>query len=149
MRASLILLVAAASFGLAGCQKAATSGNELQPVNEAAAANAVGGMESGGAPAATASNVTTGNESQIVEVAFRGCPRIVNVEKPGGCMVLKSGSETYDIDSAQPRPDPGRLIIEGTGLYDPEKIGICQTGKMLTDIKWHPTKMKCPIGDKE
>jgi hypothetical protein len=95
-------------------------------------------------PSTRGSNDSKGD----LAVEFRGCPRIVNVEKPGGCLVLKSGKETYDIDSARPRPRTAYLMIAGTGIYDPDTVGICQTGKPLTHIKWHYLKTRCPIGGK-
>jgi hypothetical protein len=89
------------------------------------------GVQPASAPAAT-------------EVSFQGCPILRDVE--GGCLVVKTGTETYDINSAQPRPDPAKgLVIDGTGT--PGGVSICMTGKVLTNVKWHYTKSKCPIGE--
>jgi hypothetical protein len=158
MRRSSILLYGVAVV-LASCSPAGSGGNASQAGNAAEgtggnasqAGNAAEGTGENASQAVNAAAGTGGNESQPgQEVSFRGCPRIVDVEKPRGCLVVKSGTETYDIDSAQPRPDPGKLIIEGTGIYNPETVGICMTGKILRNVKWHNTTAKCPIGkDKE
>lgn len=96
-----------------------------------------------GAAGAAAANVAA------TEVHFQGCPMVVNVEKPGGCLNVKStiDGKTYEIDSAQPRPDPARgLVIDGIGLAG-GIMSICMTGTPLKDIKWHYTKSKCSGAD--
>ena len=115
-----------------------------------AAASAEGGVTGGNAPAGTAGNATAGTAGNAAAaaqpVAFRGCPILRDVE--GGCLVVQSGGATYDINSAQPRPDPAqRLVIEGTGV--PGGASFCMTGTVLTDIQWHYTKAKCSDEEKK
>lgn len=87
-----------------------------------------------------------GNESgPDVKVQFRGCPILSPVE--GGCLTVRSGGQTYDINAARPRPNPARrLMISGTGIWQQDTASICMTGKVLTHVKWHYLKTRCPIG---
>ena len=118
------------------------------------AANTVEGAEDGSPPDDTNAGKGKGwgktgkaptIKLNLKKVGFVGCTRLVKVSKPGGCMVVKSGTVTYEIDSAKPRPDPNRAIA-GTGLYLPNAKGICMAGKPLTGVKWSYTKGHCAKG---
>jgi hypothetical protein len=87
----------------------------------------------------------SGNESgPDVKVKFQGCPVLLPIE--GGCLVVKSRGVDYDINSAQPRPDPKkRLGISGTGTQQQDTVSVCgTTAKPLVSVKWKYTKQKCP-----
>ncbi len=160
MRRSMHLLCAAA-VGLAACGSkddvtnlANTAANgAANAANSAAngAANAANTAESTVADAAnSAANATntSGTASTTNDrVSFRGCPKLLRSQPPG-CMALKYGSIVYDIDSARPRPAPGKLIIAGSGIPGPKRGGSCIVGVRLTQVRWHNTKLKCPSSGK-
>ncbi len=74
-------------------------------------------------------------------VAFTGCP-MQGVE--GGCLVIQAPDGTaYDISSARPRPRPGYLRVRLTGRKS-DRVGICQQGQILENIRWTYTKQRCP-----
>jgi hypothetical protein len=148
-------LLCAAAVGLAAC---GSKDDVTNLANSAAngAANAANTAESTAADAAnSAANATntsgtagTTNTSGTAattndRVAFRGCPKLLRSQPPG-CMAVKYGSIVYDIDSARPRPAPGKLIIAGSGIPGPKRGGSCIVGVRLTQVTWHNTKLKCP-----
>jgi hypothetical protein len=81
----------------------------------------------------------------VKKVWFVGCTRLAKAAKPGSCLIVRSGYGTYDISSAKPRPNLGR-VITGTGLYLPNQHGICMAGKVLSGVKWDYTKGHCEKG---
>jgi len=149
MRRSMHLLCAAA-VGLAAC---GSKDDVTNLANSAAngAANAANTAESTVADAAnSAANATntSGPASTTNDrVSFRGCPKLLRSQPPG-CMAVKFGSIVYDIDSARPRPAPGKLIIAGSGIPGPKRGGSCIVGVRLTRVTWHNTKLKCPSSGK-
>ena len=119
-----IYLLCAAAVGLAGCG----SKEDVTNLANGAANSAADAANSAANAANTAANTATtaadsaesaakGGGGQgygqpgkpsiklnVKKVEFRGCTRLIKVTKPNGCMVVRSGSETYDIDSARPLP---------------------------------------------
>lgn len=160
------LLLCAAALGLAACGSDDEEGNAAEAAaNAANAANtAAGDAANAAANAADEASNAAGEAADSAtdaaakikgkgpalrlaprrRVAFQGCPRIVNVSKPGGCMVVQSGSERYEIDTARPRPVPGKVIISGSGIHNPGHKGICMVGKHLSEVQWRETKALCP-----
>src|SRR5438067_13627173 len=69
-----------------------------------------------------------------------GCPtRGVEMN----CLIVRTpDGVTYDISSARPRPRTDDLIIRLTGMKS-DKLGFCQQGVKLDQIKWTYTKRKC------
>src|SRR6185295_16892804 len=131
MRRSMHLLCAAA-VGLAAC------GSKDDVTNLAnSAANGAANAANTSGPASTTND----------RVSFRGCPKLLRSQPPG-CMAVKFGSIVYDIDSARPRPAPGKLIIAGSGIPGPKRGGSCIVGVRLTQVTWHNTKLKCPTSGK-
>jgi hypothetical protein len=153
-----MLLLCAAAVGLAACgsneaaNTAADNAANTAAANTANSADTTNAADSGGpgkaygkAKGKGQSGAAGGAQGQAVAVEFSGCTRLVKVSKPAGCLVVKSGSATYDIDSAQPRPNADAAIA-GTGVYDPNTQGICMAGKPLTGVKWHYTRALCTRG---
>lgn len=153
MRRSMHLLCAAA-VGLAAC---GSKDDVTNLANSAAngAANAANTAESTVADAANSAANSAANATSTSgtagttndRVAFRGCPKLLR-SRPPGCMAVKDGSIVYDIDSARPRPAPGKLIIAGSGLPGPKRGGSCIVGVRLSEVRWHNTKQKCPSSKK-
>jgi hypothetical protein len=75
------------------------------------------------------------------KVTVTGCPY------PGvlaTCLMIKDKDGTvYNITSANPKPPFNDVAIIVTGTVA-EKLSICNQGKILDDIKWDRTKMRCP-----
>jgi hypothetical protein len=75
------------------------------------------------------------------KITITGCPY------PGvlaTCMMIKDKDGTvYNITSANPKPQPNDVAIILTGTVT-DKLSICNQGKVLDDIKWDRTKMRCP-----
>ena len=153
MRRSMHLLCAAA-VGLAAC---GSKDDVTNLANSAAngAANAANTAETTVADAANSAANSAANATSTSgtagttndRVAFRGCPKLLR-SRPPGCMAVKDGSIVYDIDSARPRPAPGKLIIAGSGLPGPKRGGSCIVGVRLSEVRWHNTKQKCPSSKK-
>ncbi len=64
-----------------------------------------------------------------------------------GCLVIKDHrtGKTYQINAANPPPDPARnLLVNLTGQIA-EGVDICMQGPVLKDIKWNYTKMSCRL----
>ncbi|MGH7126669.1 MAG: hypothetical protein ACREFI_19985 [Stellaceae bacterium] len=89
------------------------------------------------APAALAQNAASPQP-----VTITGCP-VAGVE--GNCLAITSKGTTYNITSANPKPDPSKhLMISLRGTPDPDKVSICMQGTILKDIKWEYLKQTCP-----
>ena len=78
-----------------------------------------------------------------VVVQFKGCT-MPGVET--GCLLVKSGSQTYNISSAKPRPDLDRAIA-GRGIAW-AGMSHCMQGKLLKDVRWSYIRMPCPKADR-
>ena len=160
MSRSMYLLCAAA-VGLAACGSKEDVTNLANGAANSAADAANSAANAANTTANTATNAADSAESaakgggqgygqpgkpniklNVKKVEFRGCTRLIKVTKPNGCMVVKSGSETYDIDSARPLPYPNAAIT-GTGLYLPNQQGTCMVGKPLTGVKWTYAGGRC------
>ena len=158
MRRSMHLLCAAA-VGLAACGSkddvtnlansaangANTAESTVADAANSAANSAANATSTSGTAGTTSTSGTAGTTND--RVAFRGCPKLLR-SRPPGCMAVKDGSIVYDIDSARPRPAPGKLIIAGSGLPGPKRGGSCIVGVRLTQVTWHNTKLKCPSSKK-
>jgi hypothetical protein len=158
MRKSMHLLCAAA-VGLAACGSkddvtnlansaangAANAANTAESTAADAANSAANATNTSGTAGTTNTSGTAGTTND--RVAFRGCPKLLRSQPPG-CMAVKYGSIVYDIDSARPRPAPGKLIIAGSGIPGPKRGGSCIVGVRLTQVTWHNTKLKCPSSGK-
>lgn len=74
-------------------------------------------------------------------VTVIGCPRL-GIEV--NCLVIQGqDTTTYDISSAQPRPQPNDRVIQLTGTKT-HKFGICMQGIILSNITWTYTDTPCP-----
>jgi|GEM_PF-2760802 hypothetical protein len=162
MRRSMHLLCAAA-VGLAACgskddvtnlansaangaaNAANTAESTVADAANSAANSAANATSTSGTAGTTSTSGTAGTTND--RVAFRGCPKLLR-SRPPGCMAVKDGSIVYDIDSARPRPAPGKLIIAGSGLPGPKRGGSCIVGVRLSEVRWHNTKQKCPSSKK-
>ena len=158
MRRSMHLLCAAA-VGLAACGSkddvtnlansaangANTAESTVADAANSAANSAANATSTSGTAGTTSTSGTAGTTND--RVAFRGCPKLLR-SRPPGCMAVKDGSIVYDIDSARPRPAPGKLIIAGSGIPGPKRGGSCIVGVRLTQVTWHNTKLKCPSSGK-
>jgi len=158
MRRSMHLLCAAA-VGLAACGSkddvtnlansaangANTAESTVADAANSAANSAANATSTSGTAGTTSTSGTAGTTND--RVAFRGCPKLLR-SRPPGCMAVKDGSIVYDIDSARPRPAPGKLIIAGSGLPGPKRGGSCIVGVRLSEVRWHNTKQKCPSSKK-
>jgi len=162
MRRSMHLLCAAA-VGLAACgskddvtnlansaangaaNAANTAESTVADAANSAANSAANATSTSGTAGTTSTSGTAGTTND--RVAFRGCPKLLR-SRPPGCMAVKDGSIVYDIDSARPRPAPGKLIIAGSGIPGPKRGGSCIVGVRLTQVTWHNTKLKCPSSGK-
>jgi len=162
MRRSMHLLCAAA-VGLAACgskddvtnlansaangaaNAANTAETTVADAANSAANSAANATSTSGTAGTTSTSGTAGTTND--RVAFRGCPKLLR-SRPPGCMAVKDGSIVYDIDSARPRPAPGKLIIAGSGLPGPKRGGSCIVGVRLSEVRWHNTKQKCPSSKK-
>ena len=158
MRRSMHLLCAAA-VGLAACGSkddvtnlansaangANTAESTVADAANSAANSAANATSTSGTAGTTSTSGTAGTTND--RVAFRGCPKLLRSQPPG-CMAVKYGSIVYDIDSARPRPAPGKLIIAGSGIPGPKRGGSCIVGVRLTQVTWHNTKLKCPSSGK-
>ena len=158
MRRSMHLLCAAA-VGLAACGSkddvtnlansaangAANAANTAESTVADAANSAANATNTSGTAGTTSTSGTAGTTND--RVAFRGCPKLLRSQPPG-CMAVKYGSIVYDIDSARPRPAPGKLLIAGSGIPGPKRGGSCIVGVRLTQVTWHNTKLKCPSSKK-
>ena len=73
------------------------------------------------------------------KVIVEGCP-VPGTEM--NCLVLRGRDNvTYDISAAKPRPAIGRAVhLTGTKS---SRLGICQQGIILDDIRWSYTEEKC------
>jgi hypothetical protein len=81
-----------------------------------------------------------GSAAEAKTISFSGCT-VAGVEH--GCLMLRDGPRTYDITAAKPRPLVGRAIAgTGTRFTGPTT---CQQGIRLANVRWHYTKMLCPI----
>ncbi len=63
-----------------------------------------------------------------------------------GCLVIKDREtgKTYQIDAANPKPDPGQsLVVELKGEISEGAVDFCQQGPILTAIQWTYRKMRC------
>jgi hypothetical protein len=78
------------------------------------------------------------------QVAALGCP-IPGVEP--NCLSFRSvEGYTFDISSAQARPDPrSPFALEITGRVSPA-LGYCQQGQPLEDIQVRQTNLRCVEG---
>jgi hypothetical protein len=95
--------------------------------------------------AATAALATFGvSAAEAKSVQFAGCTS-AGVE--GGCLMVRDGPRVYDITAARPRPDAGRAIA-GTGTLFTGPT-ICMQGVRLTGVRWHYTRMLCPLRKRE
>jgi hypothetical protein len=148
-------LLCAAAVGLAACgskddvtnlaNSAANGANTAESTVADAANSAANATNTSGTAGTTNPSGTAGTTND--RVAFRGCPKLLR-SRPPGCMAVKDGSIVYDIDSARPRPAPGKLIIAGSGLPGPKRGGSCIVGVRLSEVRWHNTKQKCPSSKK-
>lgn len=73
-------------------------------------------------------------------VPFSGCP-IPGVEH--GCVLVRSGGQTYNVTSARPPIRFRGLGVAGTGV--PGGVSYCLQGVVLTDIKYAYTRLRCPL----
>jgi hypothetical protein len=88
------------------------------------------------------SAVTQQSQAQGARVAILGC---VSQGVEGGCLIITDNvsGKVYQINSAQPKPDPAkRLVVRLSGTIV-NKISFCQQGPILEEIKWTYTKMRC------
>jgi hypothetical protein len=156
-------LLCAAAVGLAACgskddvtnlansaangaaNAANTAESTVADAANSAANSAANATSTSGTAGTTSTSGTAGTTND--RVAFRGCPKLLR-SRPPGCMAVKDGSIVYDIDSARPRPAPGKLIIAGSGIPGPKRGGSCIVGVRLTQVTWHNTKQKCPSSKK-
>jgi hypothetical protein len=76
---------------------------------------------------------------------------ILGCVKPGvegGCLMIadRKTGKLYQINSANPRPDPAQdLAVVLTGTISPG-LDFCMQGPILKDITWSYTKMPCKTG---
>jgi hypothetical protein len=86
--------------------------------------------------------VTHQSQAQATRVSILGC---VSRGVEGGCLIITDNvsGKTYQINSAEPKPDPAqRLVVRLSGTIV-NKIDFCQQGPILEEIKWTYTKMRC------
>ena len=79
-------------------------------------------------------------------VSVLGC---VSRGVESGCLVIKDRQtgRTYQINAANPRPDPGQnLVVQLQGKVTPG-FDSCMQGPILTGITWSYTKMRCTAGE--
>ena len=72
-------------------------------------------------------------------VAFSGCP------EPGvenSCVIVKSGTQTYNVTAAKPPITFKGLGVAGTGVSG--GMSSCMQGTPLSDIKYSYTRQQCP-----
>ncbi len=76
---------------------------------------------------------------------------ILGCVSPGveiGCLMIKDHKtgKTYQINSANPRPDPAQnLVVDLKGQIF-HGVDFCMQGPILTEITWNYTKMSCRLG---
>ncbi len=92
----------------------------------------------------------------LVIMSFAGAPpqaaaqavHILGCVKPGvetGCLIItdRQTGKTYQINSANPRPDPARnLVVDLKGEIFPG-VDFCMQGPILKEITWNYTRMQC------
>jgi len=64
-----------------------------------------------------------------------------------GCLMVPGGARGYDISTARPRPGLGRAIAGSGWTFDGPTT--CMEGVRLVKIRWHYTKMLCPLKKRE
>lgn len=74
-------------------------------------------------------------------VQFSGC---VSRGVEHGCLMVRSGGQTYNISSANPRP-PVNWGISGYGTRS-GGVSFCQQGVILTNVHWQRNRLLCPLG---
>jgi len=93
--------------------------------------------------AAAAASMAGGAAAEPRQMNFSGCT-YRGVEQ--GCLMVPGGARGYDISAAQPRPAVGRAIAgSGWTFSGPTK---CMEGVRLVKVRWHYTKMLCPLKKK-
>lgn len=80
------------------------------------------------AGAAVAALALLAGPAEARTVEFHG--RVAAGPTPN-CMAVQG----YDITAAAPRPQPG-ACIRGSGTVAADRVGICMTGPILTDVRW-------------
>jgi hypothetical protein len=96
----------------------------------------------------------------VVAMSYAGAPltyaaaqtvHIVGCVSPGvesGCLMIKDKvtGTTYQINSANPKPDPAQhlaVVLKGQVV---EGFDFCMQGPILKEITWNYTKMLCQPG---
>jgi hypothetical protein len=86
--------------------------------------------------------VTQQSQAQGSRVSVLGC---VSRGVEAGCLIMTDNvsGKVYQINAAEPKPDPAkRLAVRLSGTIV-NKISFCQQGPILEEIKWSYTKMRC------
>jgi hypothetical protein len=76
-------------------------------------------------------------------VSILGC---VNQGVEHGCLVItdRKTGKTYQINAAEPKPDPAQqLVVALQAQINEGAVDFCQQGPILTAIKWSYTKTRC------
>src|SRR3954447_21264841 len=79
------------------------------------------------------------SQAQAPRVSILGC---VSGGVESGCSIITDNvsGKTYQINAANPKPDPARhLMVRLSGMIA-QKIDFCQQGPVLEDIKWSYTR---------
>jgi hypothetical protein len=82
------------------------------------------------------------SQAQGSRVSVLGC---VSRGVEAGCLIITDNvsGKAYQINAAEPKPDPAkRLVVRLSGTIV-NKISFCQQGPILEEIKWSYTKMRC------
>ena len=72
------------------------------------------------------------------DITISGC-----VEKgvEGGCLIMKSGGKTYEINAATPKPVVGAYGTV-TGTLATDMASTCMQGTIISPAKWTPDPTK-------
>jgi hypothetical protein len=65
-----------------------------------------------------------------------------------GCLIIKDRrtGKTYQINAANPPPDPAKNLVVSLKGQIFEGVDFCQQGPILKEITWNYTRMACRLG---
>jgi hypothetical protein len=88
------------------------------------------------------SAATQQSQAQGARVSILGC---VSQGVERGCLIITDNvsGKTYQINAANPKPDPAQGLVVSLSGTIVNKADICQQGPILEKIKWTYTKKKC------
>src|ERR1043166_7132089 len=83
-------------------------------------------------------------QAQAPRVSILGC---VSQGVEGGCLIItdNASGKVYQINAAQPKPDPAKHLVVRLSGTIVNKISFCQQGQILEEIKWSYTRMRCKV----